>query len=703
MAAEGNGRLNRSLALRHVFALSAGTMVSSGLFLLPSIAVAKAGPAAVLAYLIAGILAVPAMLSVAELSTALPKAGGSYYFIERALGPSVGTIAGFGAWLSLVLKDAFAMVGMSAYLVLVLDIDSRVLAMTLIALFMLVNLVGSKASASLQFWLITFIFLSMGWFLFEGLLETKSQGFRETNLDPFFTSGWSGVFGVVGLVFVSYGGLTKVASAAEEVEDPSQRIPLGMTISLLLVTSLYTLSVLVTVAVVPPDVLHDDLVPIYTAAQTILPPAGSWLIVFAALAAFASAVNAGILAAARYPMAMARDGLLPKRLGMIGSRGAPTFGVVTTSVAIAAVVLLFDAESIAKLASAFVLLTLGLVNVAVLVLRASHIPSYAPAFRSPFYPFTQVCGILVSLFLIAELGPVAWGFVLSVTTISWLWHRLYASGRTFRAGAIRNVFQRWGEDVDSGLGREMSAAMAGHGLRSGDDYTGLVARAVVLSIPEGTDISEAAERASAVLADRIGLSKAEVSDRFLETGSLWIQPSEDHPTATPIALFEAIENDLLVVVRASAGISIPVSWGGGGERVNALFFLAGTTSNPGRSLRLAGELTGYLQSGGRAVGRAATEADVKSALLPELAVRQYALLPEGSDAGLIGYKVGDLAFVTGIELAAIIRVGVPLAVDPELELVADDQLTIVGPETVMPPEGEPITSIHVSRPNGQSL
>ena len=101
------------------------------------------GPAAVLAYLIAGILAVPAMLSVAELSTALPKAGGSYYFIERALGPSVGTIAGFGAWLSLVLKDAFAMVGMSAYLVLVLDIDSRVLAMTLIALFMLVNLVGS--------------------------------------------------------------------------------------------------------------------------------------------------------------------------------------------------------------------------------------------------------------------------------------------------------------------------------------------------------------------------------------------------------------------------------------------------------------------------------------------------------------------------------------------------------------------------------
>ena len=115
MARDHGGALTRSLALRHVFALSTGAMLSSGLFLLPGIAVAKAGPAAILAYLIAGLLAVPAMLSVAELASALPKAGGAYYFLERALGPSVGTVAGLGTWLSLVLKDAFALVGMSAY------------------------------------------------------------------------------------------------------------------------------------------------------------------------------------------------------------------------------------------------------------------------------------------------------------------------------------------------------------------------------------------------------------------------------------------------------------------------------------------------------------------------------------------------------------------------------------------------------------
>ena len=168
MAAGAVRKLTRSLELRHVFALSTGAMLSSGLFLLPGLAVAKAGPAAIVAYLLAGTLAIPAMLSVAELSTALPKAGGTYYFLERALGPAVGTVAGFGTWLSLILKDAFAMVGMSAYLVLIVDVDGRTLALVLIGLFTLINVVGSKASASVQLIMVAFILVVMAWFLVGG-------------------------------------------------------------------------------------------------------------------------------------------------------------------------------------------------------------------------------------------------------------------------------------------------------------------------------------------------------------------------------------------------------------------------------------------------------------------------------------------------------------------------------------------------------
>ncbi len=684
-----HGRLTRSLGLRHVFALSTGAMLSSGLFLLPGLAAAKAGPSAVLAYLLAGCLAVPAMLSVSELATALPKAGGAYYFLERALGPAVGTVAGFGTWLSLVLKDAFAMVGMSAYLVLIVDVDPTMLALVLIGLFTLVNVVGSKASASMQLGLVVVVLSAMAWFVVQGLWETADRGVDGSNLDPFFTHGGSGLVAVIGLVFVSYGGLTKVASAAEEVEDPSQRIPQGMALSLATATVLYTLGVLVTVAVVPADVLHGDLAPIHTAAETVLPKVGVWLVVVAALAAFSSAVNAGILAAARYPMAMARDGLLPAWMGGLGRFGTPVFGVVSTGAAIALVVLAFDAESIAKLASAFVLLTLGLVNLAVLVLRASEIKSYAPSFRSPLYPWTQLVGIAISGYLISRLGSAALVFVGVVTAVGWAWHHLYATPRTERAGAIRHVFRRWGREADDSLEREISAAMAGHGLRDRDDYTGLIARAVVLSIPEGADIGEAAARASTVLSDRIGVPTERVTERFLETGSLWIQPSSDHPTATPVALFEVLDVDQLVIVRASSGIRIPAAWGGSGERVNALFFLAGTTAEPGRALRLAGELAGFLHTGARACGQAATEDEVKTALLPGQTVRQYALLPEGLDAGLIGRRIGDLSLPEEVSVAAVSRFGVALPVEDDLVLEADDQLTVVGPESAMPVSGAP--------------
>ena len=693
MAADKSGKLTRSLTFRHVFALSTGAMLSSGLFLLPGIAAAKAGPAAILAYLIAGLLAVPAMLSVSELSTALPKAGGAYYFLERALGPAVGTVAGFGAWLSLVLKDAFAMVGMSAYLVLIVDVNSKNLALILIAFFTLLNVVGSKASASLQLVLVSFVIAVIGWFIVDGLFEFGSKGITDSNLEPFFTTGGSGVMAVVGLVFVSYGGLTKVDSAAEEVEDPSRRIPLGMATSLTIATLLYTLGVLVAVVALPPEELHTDLAPIHSAAEAILPSFGAVLVVIAALAAFASAVNAGILAAARYPMAMARDGLLPKGMGRISKFGTPIVGVISTGSAIAIVVLAFDAEAIAKLASSFVLLTLGLVNLAVLVLRASQIQSYAPSFRAPFYPFTQFIGIAISVYLIWQLGPTPQIFVVAVTVVAWTWHHFYATGRTKRAGAIRHVFERWGREADRGLDREMSAAMAGHGLRKTDDYAGLIARASVLSAPENADITEAASRAAAVLSQQIGLESEEVTEQFLETGSLWIQPSKDHPTATPVAFFENIENDFLVIVRSAKGIRIPSSWGGSGERVNALFFLAGTNINPGRSLRLAGELAQHLRDGTQAVGQAIDEVGVKSALLPEAALRQYTIFPEGLDSELIGKQIGAIRLLEGAEITTVIRAGVPLEVHEELVIESDDQITVLGLLETMPPAGSPLPVI----------
>ena len=223
-------------------------MISSGLFLLPGLASTKGGPSMILAYFIAGLLAIPAMLSVAELSTAMPRSGGAYYFLERALGPAVGTVAGAGTWLSLVLKDAFALVGMSAYLNLIVDIPAKPLAVGLIVFFTLLNIFGSKTSAGVQIVLVGFVIVVMTMFVGAGLPQASGG---DGSLTPFFEKGASGVAAVVGLIFVSYGGLTKVASVAEEIDDPSRTIPLGMMLSLGVSTLIYTLAVFVVVAVVP--------------------------------------------------------------------------------------------------------------------------------------------------------------------------------------------------------------------------------------------------------------------------------------------------------------------------------------------------------------------------------------------------------------------------------------------------------------------
>ena len=685
MSEQGSGGpaagLSRSLGLRHVFVLSTGAMLSSGLFLLPGLAAADAGPSAVLAYALAGVVAVPAMLSVAELSTAMPRAGGAYYFLVRAYGPAVGTVSGMATWLSLVLKDAFALVGMSAYLNLVLDVPAKPLAIVLIAGFTIVNIVGTRASALVQMLLVGFVLAVMGWFLAAGLPQVGSG---DGNLDTFFADGAGGLVSVIGLVFVSYGGLTKVASAAEEINDPSRNIPLGMALALLVSTALYTLGVLVAVAVVPPSLLHDDLAPIYTAAEDVLPTAGAVLVAAAAMAAFSSATNAGILAASRYPLAMSRDRLLGERLGRLNRFNIPAWGVVVTGAGMAAVVLALDVAAIAKVASAFVLLTLALVNSAVLVLRASGIASYAPGFTAPLFPYLQLAGIIVDLYLIVQLGPVALLLTGASVVVAVLWYVFYGRTRSMHGGAIYHVFERWGRLVDRGLDRELSGAVQSHGVRAGDEYPGLIARAAVVSIPEGTDINEAAVRASEVLSTQTEVDVATVTDRFLESGSLWIQPSEQHPTATPVAFFDT-DDDYLVIVRAAGGIRIPAAWGGRDEQVKALFFLAGCSAEPGRVLRLAGELAAYLHSDrAEAVAEAAFEAEVKEALLPDLSIGQYPLMPELSTSALIGRRVGALTIDAGFFLEAVSREGRVLRAEADLVLEADDQITVLGPPNSLP-------------------
>ena len=144
-------RLEKQLGLWDVYALATGATLSSGFFLLPGLAAVGAGAAMPLAYLLGALILLPGLLSIVELATAMPKAGGVYYFLDRSMGPLLGTIGGFGTWISLILKAAFALIGVGAYLrIFFPDLPMAPIAGGFAVFFGLVNYFGAKKSGSFQ-------------------------------------------------------------------------------------------------------------------------------------------------------------------------------------------------------------------------------------------------------------------------------------------------------------------------------------------------------------------------------------------------------------------------------------------------------------------------------------------------------------------------------------------------------------------------
>ncbi|MEC8817674.1 MAG: APC family permease, partial [Planctomycetota bacterium] len=363
------GALRKDLTLFGVFAVATGTTLSAGIFLLPGFAYSLAGPAVVLSYAIAALMMIAPMLCKVELATAMPKAGGTYFFLDRSLGPLAGTIGGLGTWLALTLKASFALVGMGAYLSLFFeDSPIRLIAIILAVLFGLLNLLGTKATTRFQNLLVIFLLALLGWFLVQGSFSIEFSRF-----DGFFQKGAPDILATAGLVFISYVGVSKVPSLAEEIENPQRNLPLGVFLGLGVAFVVYLLGIVVIVGVTPGSELSDSYTPLADAAGSFAGSTGLALITIAALLAFISAANAGILSSSRYPLAMSRDNLIPSVFKGINKAGVPTRSLLITVAAVILYIAAFDVISIAKLASAFQLALFALICLAVIVMRESNI------------------------------------------------------------------------------------------------------------------------------------------------------------------------------------------------------------------------------------------------------------------------------------------------------------------------------------------
>jgi amino acid transporter/mannitol/fructose-specific phosphotransferase system IIA component (Ntr-type) len=431
-------QLDRSLSLSGVFSLAVGSMLGSGIFVLPGLAAAIAGPWVCFSYLIAGLFVMPALLSKAELATAMPVAGGTYVYVERSMGPWMGTITGLGNWFTLSAKTAFALVGLGGYLTIFSDADPLLVSLTILAVMITLNILGASKASLLQTIIVSFCLLGLVIFVLAG-----SAQLDPALQQPPLPKGAMGIIGGAGFVFVSYAGVTKICSVAEEVKNPERNIPLAMFMAQATVMTLYALVSWVITGNVPYESMANDVAPMATAAKAIGGRTAEVAVSLLAVAALSSMCNAGVMASARDPFAMSRDRIFPGIFSRIQPKlGTPIFAILLTGTLLLCLVTLLPVVKLAKLASGFKIFIFCLVNLTVIILRESGVRWYRPKFKSPLYPWIQVLGIVGGIWLLYQLGIMAiMGVAISVI-VGTIWYFSYVRPRVSR----KSLFQMlWGE------------------------------------------------------------------------------------------------------------------------------------------------------------------------------------------------------------------------------------------------------------------
>jgi APA family basic amino acid/polyamine antiporter len=673
-------KLKKELSFFNIYTIATGATIASGFFLLPGLAYAQAGPAMVFSYILAAIPVIPALFSTAELSTAMPRAGGVYFFLDRSMGPLMGTIGGIGTWLALVFKTAFALVGIGAYMnIFIPQIPIVPLSVGFALTFGVINMFGAKKSGTFQIILVIGLLILLSWFLSHGVFSVHPGYYK-----GFFSQELNAVFSTAGLVYVSYVGLSKVASVSEEVKSPEKNIPRAMFLALITAVVVYIIGTLVMIGVMPAEALRNDLTPVATAARYFSGYWGEVVMTVAAIFAFFSVANAGIMSCSRYPLAMSRDHLLPSFLRTLNTKHTPVNSIVLTVAVVIIFLLLFDPVKIAKLAGAFQLLLFSLISVAVIVMRESRIESYDPGFRSPLYPWIQIFGIIAPLWLIIEMGWLASIFSLSLIILGILWYFYYGKGKVSREGAIYHIFARLGKRQYEGLDSELRSILKEKGLRDHDPFDAVVADAEFIDIDHGISFKEIVQQAAAALSKKIPVEQLKMVKTFMEGTQVGATPVS-HGAALPHLRLPEIDHSELVIVRCRVGTCIDMDSEYLGEEaahenIFAFFFLASPEDNPGQHLRILAQIASHVDDETfiEKWRSAENEQEIKEILLRDDHYLSLLVKPSDETAYFIGKDIQHLDLPADCLVAIIHRQEEIIIPRGKTILQEFDRLTIIG-------------------------
>ncbi|ADO82227.1 amino acid permease [Ilyobacter polytropus] len=563
--------LKKELGFWEVFSIATGAMISSGIFILPGIAFEKAGPSIILSYFLGGILALSGILNVIELATAMPKAGGDYFFVMRTLGPLFGTVSGVLSWFALSLKSAFAILGIASFIDgifygSVTANDMFFISIFVTIFFMVLNIIGVDVAAKFEVTLVIILICVMVLYVIVGsssvdvsrytpFISSFEDGKIKEIFPIFKNSGMYKIVGTTSLIFVSFGGLLKATTVAEEVKDAGNNITKGMIASIMTITILYVLMLTVTVGNIDGGYLAGSLSPISDTAKRVFGPWGYYLINFAALLAFFTTANAGIMAASRYPMALSRDGLVPPIMSTVSIKfKTPVLSILFTGTFIM-LSLMLPLELLAKTASAVILLAYMLTSLCVIILRESNVKNYKPIFKAPLYPWLQISCIIIFNYFMFSLGWKVLKINVLLIIISIMVYFLYGKKRTSQEYALLHLLLRITENLGlkHGLEEELRDIIHERDEVELDEFDRLIKNAKILDLKGPVTLDELFDIEARHLTSVVDKPEHELIKLFNDREREFSTAITDF-TAIPHIVVDEKDLFYLMVVRCREGI-----------------------------------------------------------------------------------------------------------------------------------------------------
>jgi amino acid transporter len=394
--------LSRELGTRQLAAGIFNYVVGSGIFALPAIAMGMLGPAAPLAYLACAVLMGLVVLCFAEAGSRVAVSGGPYAYVEVALGPFPGLIAGALNYLTQIAATSAVSAFFAASVARLFHADEStpfrvVLVVATLAVLAAVNIRGVRTGARVLEAVTVVKLLPLVGFIAAGIFFINPE-----NLAWGSVPGVKPVLGAAGILIFAFAGIEGALVPSGEVKDPHRTVPRAAFLALGLITLLYIAIHLVAQGILGAALAEDTVTPLATAAARFAGSVGFTILVVAASISMLGHMSGAILATPRMLLAFGRDGFIPRWFASVHPVfRTPHVAILVHVVVLAAVALSGTFVQLAILANVAVLTLYLLCAIAAGVLWRRDVRQSGEPFKAPGGPLVPILASLAIVWLLS--------------------------------------------------------------------------------------------------------------------------------------------------------------------------------------------------------------------------------------------------------------------------------------------------------------